>query len=101
MKMNAIKFAELIGFVTAKTGMSLNFSQISVIGDLIDEGITPEALPTDVSKQTVSAYLYDIKGYISRGEKINAIRAVREITGMPLKDAKDWVEAWPSKPADV
>lgn len=33
------------------------------------------------------------KPYIELGQKINGIKAVREVTGMGLKDAKDFVES--------
>lgn len=36
---------------------------------------------------------------LARDQKIHAIRIVREATGMGLKEAKDWVEALPHRPA--
>ena len=34
---------------------------------------------------------------LRRGNKINAIKLVREITGMNLKEAKDLVDSWEQK----
>ncbi|HEX8905557.1 MAG TPA: ribosomal protein L7/L12 [Longimicrobiaceae bacterium] len=36
---------------------------------------------------------------LARDQKITAIKVVREATGMGLKEAKDWVEALPLRPA--
>lgn len=35
-----------------------------------------------------------VKGYIKNGQKINAIKEFRTETGLGLKEAKDWVEAY-------
>jgi ribosomal protein L7/L12 len=35
-----------------------------------------------------------IEALIARGNKIGAIKRVRELTGMGLKEAKDFVESW-------
>lgn len=39
-----------------------------------------------------------VKHFISRGEKINAIKQIRTETGLGLKEAKDWVEAYTDRP---
>lgn len=101
MKMNTIKFAELTSWITKITGVVLQFDDICTIQNIIDEGVTPEALPTDVSKQFVGERLNIIFTMINNKQKIEAIKAVREITSWGLKESKDWVEAWPSKPVNI
>lgn len=39
-----------------------------------------------------------VKHFIGRGEKINAIKQFRHETGLDLKEAKDWVEAYAARP---
>jgi flagellar motor switch protein FliG len=36
----------------------------------------------------------DVLSYMKSGQKINAIKRMRELSGMGLKEAKDWVEAY-------
>jgi ribosomal protein L7/L12 len=40
----------------------------------------------------------EIQDLLARGKKIEAIKRVRAVTGMGLKDAKDYVEALPHAP---
>ena len=40
----------------------------------------------------------EIRDLLARGKKIQAIKRVRELTGMGLKEAKDYVEALPHAP---
>jgi ribosomal protein L7/L12 len=40
----------------------------------------------------------EIRELLARGNKIQAIKRVREVTGMGLKEAKDYVEAQPHAP---
>lgn len=41
-----------------------------------------------------AAYDSEVRDHLARGQKINAIKRVRELTGLGLKEAKDWVEKW-------
>lgn len=48
------------------------------------------ARPTDA---TSSSWQQEVRGLVAQGQKIAAIKRVREQTGAGLKDAKDFVEA--------
>lgn len=97
MKMNPIKFAELIGYIAVKTNSVMGDYNIQQIRNLIDEGISPQALPTDISRKVVGDNLFDVQNHIKAGRKIEAIKTLRDIADMSLKEAKDWVEGWPTK----
>jgi len=42
-----------------------------------------------------------IDDWYNHGEKINAIKQVREITGLGLKEAKDIIDDWPMERARI
>jgi ribosomal protein L7/L12 len=51
------------------------------------------SLLVDMRKEPIVLLTEIEKEYISKGLKIEAIKAVRNRTGVPLKEAKDIVEA--------
>jgi ribosomal protein L7/L12 len=50
--------------------------------------------PTFQVSPEQAAYDPEVREYLAQGQKINAIKRVRELTGLGLKEAKDWVEKW-------
>jgi ribosomal protein L7/L12 len=63
-------------------------------GSLSNTPRTPSAAqPSVPSAQIADAGLAQISALLARGNKIEAIKRVRELTGLGLKEAKDYVEA--------
>jgi ribosomal protein L7/L12 len=79
---------EAIGLLRAATGLGLKDAK-----DLIDAHLAgrPAVLPGAVVDQ--ASLPPDALAALMRGNKIDAIRALRESTGMGLKQAKEAVEA--------
>lgn len=87
MKLSKIKFAQVIGFIERQHALNLSESQIQLLDDMIDVDIPePEkaALSLDALEYLMSAF--------KNGSKIEAIKGVRSMTGLFLKEAKDLVE---------
>ncbi len=63
-------------------------------------GIVPVHTPTDTppASMTMAAADSVLRAMVARGETINAIKMVREMTGLGLKEAKDYVDAMPNVP---
>ncbi len=58
--------------------------------------ITPTAAtPSSVRAQLPASAASDIDRLVAGGAKIAAIKALREHTGLGLKESKDLIEAWP------
>ncbi|PRB12508.1 ribosomal protein L7/L12 [Microbacterium sp. MYb62] len=58
--------------------------------------ITPTApIPSSVRAQLPASVASDIDKLVAGGAKIVAIKALREHTGLGLKESKDLIEAWP------
>ena len=51
------------------------------------------ASPASPASVTGAIWLNDVRSLLAQGEKIDAIKLVRQQTGSGLKDAKDFVEA--------
>ncbi len=60
---------------------------------------TPAAEPSPAASMTMAAADSVVRAMAARGEKIEAIKMVREMTGLGLKEAKDYVEALPNAPS--
>ncbi len=56
--------------------------------------LSSDASPTFYATPEQAAYDPEVRDYLARGLKINAIKRVRELTGLGLKEAKDWVDKW-------
>jgi ribosomal protein L7/L12 len=54
--------------------------------------------PTPVASMTMAAADSVVRAMAARGETIQAIKMVREMTGLGLKEAKDYVDALPNAP---
>ena len=96
MKMNPIKFAELISYITnLSIGPKDSLTQhcIEEIAHIIDGGFSSE-IPH--SKDVVF-----MLQSMHNNRKIDAVKFCRQITGLPLKEAKDLVYfAMEPKPLD-
>jgi ribosomal protein L7/L12 len=58
---------------------------------------SPDGSPT--ASMTMAAADSVVRAMVGRGEKIQAIKMVREMTGLGLEDAKNYVEALPNAPS--
>nr|WP_178130567.1 ribosomal protein L7/L12 [Reyranella sp. CPCC 100927] len=59
----------------------------------------PAPAPSPGASMTMAAADSVVRAMVARGEKIEAIKMVREMTGLGLKEAKDYVEALPNAPS--
>lgn len=59
----------------------------------------PAAAPSPGASMTMAAADSVVRAMAARGEKIQAIKMVREMTGLGLKEAKDYVESLPDAPS--
>lgn len=87
--MDHIQFAKMVGFITSKMkGDTLDEYELTELTKLMAQQLqTPEGRPL-VSETIVCRLLSAMKV----GQKIEAIRAYRELTGAGLKEAKDAIE---------
>jgi len=84
-KMSVLELSELVKILEEKFGVSAA-APMAV-------GVAPAAGEDEEGKEEKSEF--DVEITASGDQKINAIKAVREITGVGLKDAKDLVDAAP------
>jgi ribosomal protein L7/L12 len=63
--------------------------------------VSVQSVPTHLAPPPTASRAPDdeIRDLLAQGNKIQAIKRVREITGMGLKEAKDYVEALPQAPS--
>lgn len=64
---------------------------------VVQSGDIVFGVSTDAMTKWESSYLIGIRLVSAGDEKIAVIKAIREVTGLGLKEAKDLVEAAPSK----
>jgi ribosomal protein L7/L12 len=84
-----IKFAKLISLITVVSNTRLSEEAIEQIDQIVSEESAFRADP-----QSINELLRQMK----LGNKIDAIRQYRALTGAALKDSKDAVEAFWSYP---
>ncbi|MCD6149446.1 50S ribosomal protein L7/L12 [bacterium] len=84
-KMSVLELSELVKILEEKFGVSAAVPMAV--------GVAPAAGEAEEGKEEKSEF--DVEITASGDQKINAIKAVREITGVGLKDAKDLVDAAP------
>jgi ribosomal protein L7/L12 len=90
MKLDKVRFATLIGFISRTAGVTFSISEIVEIDDIIDMPI-PEAQKV----QADPVELNTLMGLMNEGAlKIGAIKSYRTLTGMGLKESKDAVERY-------
>ena len=85
-KMSVLELSELVKILEEKFGVSASAPMMMAAGPAAG-GEAAEAAPEKSE--------FDIELVASGDSKINVIKAVREITGQGLKDAKDLVDAAP------
>ncbi len=82
-KMSVLDLSELVGVLEDKFGVSAAAPMMM--------GAAPAAAAEAVEEKTD----FDVELTAAGQQKINAIKAVREVTGLGLKEAKDLVDAAP------
>lgn len=82
-KMSVLDLSELVSVLEDKFGVSAAAPMMM--------GAAPAAAPEAVEEKTD----FDVELTAAGQQKINVIKAVREITGLGLKEAKDLVDAAP------
>jgi len=85
-KMSVLELSELVKVLEEKFGVSASAPMMMAAGPAVG-GEAAEAVEEKSE--------FDIELVASGDSKINVIKAVREITGQGLKDAKDLVDAAP------
>lgn len=84
-KMSVLDLSELVKVLEDKFGVSA--AAPMMMGAMPAAGAAPEAAEEKTE--------FDVELTAAGGQKINVIKAVREITGLGLKEAKDMVDAAP------
>lgn len=88
MKLDRIKFARLISYLSRNAGGTLCIDEIQTIDNMIDIDVKPVPVPF-VDAKLVNELLKAMK----HGQKIEAVKAYRSLTGLELKEAMRAVEA--------
>jgi large subunit ribosomal protein L7/L12 len=83
-KMSVLDLSELVKVLEEKFG-------VSAAAPMMMAGAAPAAAAEAVEEKTE----FDVELTAAGAQKINVIKAVREITGLGLKEAKDLVDAAP------
>ncbi|MFA5777711.1 MAG: 50S ribosomal protein L7/L12 [Parcubacteria group bacterium] len=83
-KMSVLDLSELVKVLEDKFG-------VSAAAPMMMGGAMPGAVAEAVEEKTE----FDVEITAAGAQKINAIKAVREITGLGLKEAKDLVDGAP------
>jgi large subunit ribosomal protein L7/L12 len=84
-KMSVLDLSELVGVLEEKFG-------VSAAAPVMMGGAMPAAAGEAVAEEKTD---FDVELTAAGQQKINVIKAVREITGLGLKEAKDIVDAAP------
>jgi ribosomal protein L7/L12 len=58
--------------------------------DSLDRSDPPEMVSPGISRETVE---FEVRELVSRGRRVEAVKKVRELTGMELKAAKEFVDS--------
>ena len=85
-KMSVLELSELVKILEEKFGVSATAPMMMAAGP---------AAPGEAGEAVEEKSEFDIELTAAGDQKINVIKAVREITGQGLKDAKDLVDAAP------
>ncbi len=79
--------SERIGELSAKAGMVYELQdELRLTKNSLEHAVRPQPIPVPV------AQIKALIGAVARNEKIAAIKEVRSMTGLGLKEAKDLVE---------
>jgi ribosomal protein L7/L12 len=69
-------------------------------GSSLEQGRMPIQGVSDPRVANISDHtLREVQALVARGNKIEAIKRLRDLTGLGLKEAKDYVESLPSIPS--
>jgi ribosomal protein L7/L12 len=94
-KINAIKRVRTL------TGLGLKeakeFVEALERGDVVVPDGTPLNMNPAPQDRIEPFYDPEVQAHLAKGMKINAIKRVREITGLGLKEAKDLVDSWATR----
>lgn len=82
MKLDKIKFANLVAFICGRTTYQLSAEEINMLDNMLD---TPEAAANPQVIEELMKAIHD-------GKKIEAIKAYRSLIPSGLKEAKDAIE---------
>lgn len=92
MKMDKIKFAQLIGFISCQYRLTITQDDMREIDDMIDVTITD---PNPVFAKASCDDVDELLKQVMRPEGlIHAIKAYRVLTGAGLKESKDAIERY-------
>lgn len=86
--MDMLKFAMLASWLGALTGRVFDSLDIETLRDRI-AACFPDPVPNRADANTIKELLNAMRD----GRKIEAIKAYRALTGFPLKESKDFIEA--------
>src|SRR3990172_6032020 len=84
-KMSVLDLSELVKVLEEKFG-------VSAAAPMMVAGVAAPAAATEAVEEKTE---FDVELSAAGASKINVIKAVREVTGLGLKDAKDLVDAAP------
>lgn len=84
---------DAIKLVREQTGMGLKEAKLYVEALISGDGPLPVPFHQTVSTDTHADVVSEVRRLLSNGRKIEAIKYVREQTGMGLKEAKEYVES--------
>ena len=79
---------EAIKKVMERTGKGLKEAKDYV--DSLSQSGSPDIVSMGISRETLE---FEVRDLISRGRRVEAVKKVRELTGMSLKAAKEFVDS--------
>lgn len=92
MKLDRMKFAALVGWIAGRFAVQMDYDDYRMLDNLVDIDVTPVEVPGKANPADINALM----SAIHQGNRIDAIKAYRSLTGFGLKEAKDAVEKyWP------
>lgn len=90
MKLDKIRFASLIGFISCRYALTVTQDDMREIDEIIDIDV-PVADVAYPANNDIDMLMF----LMSQGtQKIEAIKVHRKLTGMGLKDSKDAIEKY-------
>jgi ribosomal protein L7/L12 len=81
---------EAIQLLRAATGLGLAEAKAAIEG--LARGAALPAIPAKLSEQGPEALPAEVRAALERGERVDAIRLLREATGLGLKESKEWLD---------
>lgn len=88
MKLDRMKFAALVGWIAGRFAVQMDYDDYRMLDNLVDIDVTPVEVPGKANPADINALM----SAIHQGNRIDAIKAYRSLTGFGLKEAKDAVE---------